>query len=51
LLQLTEKENQLRSRLKSDQVDIGSAHSVLWRYNPPWTLPWLRTNELAIPLP
>jgi hypothetical protein len=23
---------------------------VAWFYDPPWTLPWLRRNEVAVPV-
>jgi len=41
----------LRKRLMADgrQVDSSAAWEW-WRYNPPFTLPWLRTNEVAIKL-
>jgi len=44
----------LLSQLEADGVQIvvdstGDAFSV-FQYNPPYTLPWLRRNELAIPV-
>lgn len=41
----------LRERLVAEgrRVD-SSAKWEWWRYNPPFTLPWLRTNEVAIKL-
>ncbi len=48
-----EIEMELRARLAADGVAL-AAHNprpALWRYNPPWTLPFARTNELAIELP
>lgn len=38
-------------QLQRDAIDIidGNVYSV-YQYNPPYTLPWLRRNELAIPV-
>jgi hypothetical protein len=46
-----EKTLQLREWLKNDGVKVsGNGQATLARYNPPWTLPFLRTNEIMIPV-
>ncbi len=39
----------LRAALERDGVRVAAANPEpkLWRWNPPWTLPWLRRNEIA----
>ena len=45
-------ESELRARLATDGVAVvENAPSCLWRYNPPWTIPWFRSNEIAVELP
>ena len=37
--------------LKNDRVPIiEPIEWEFWRFNPPWTVPWLRTNEIAVKL-
>ena len=46
------REAELRGATNTDSIQlVGETESVrIGGYNPPWTLPWLRTNELCIPL-
>lgn len=46
---LGDNERRLRVALAKDgvRIDAQDSQSKLWRYNPPWSLPFLRTNELA----
>lgn len=39
----------LRAALERDGVRVAAANPEpkLWRWNPPWTLPWLRRSEIA----
>merc|ERR1719350_2131872 len=41
----------LEARLQADghELEPGAPHEF-FRYNPPWTLGWLRTNEVAVHL-
>ena len=50
--QVSGLEAALRAALLADAVAVAAPqeHAKLWRYNPPWTLPFARTNELAIEL-
>lgn len=50
-------ENQVRARkgrfaaaLAKDGIAVEEAAPLLAQYNPPWTLPFLRRNELLVPL-
>jgi hypothetical protein len=38
----------LQALSRSDWVAIGEP--VAWFYDPPWTLPWCRRNEVAVPV-
>lgn len=42
-----EKEKELRNALEKDNVEISNPSPLLFRYNPPFTLWFLRTNEIA----
>jgi len=45
------KKDEFVKMLKKDSVPmIEPIEWEFYRYNPPWTLPWLRTNEIAIKL-
>ncbi|XP_019058707.1 PREDICTED: heme-binding-like protein At3g10130, chloroplastic [Tarenaya hassleriana] len=44
-----EKAEKLRTDLEREGVKV-TGDLVLARYNPPWTLPWCRTNEVMIPV-
>jgi hypothetical protein len=44
---IDEEAEKLRMVLKSNGIDI-EGEPFLMRYNPPWTLPFLRRNEVAI---
>ncbi|CAN6442934.1 unnamed protein product [Victoria cruziana] len=44
-----EKLGKLRTKLEEDGCKIVGEH-MLARYNPPWTLPPLRTNEIFVPV-
>lgn len=43
------KVNRLRERLESNGYKVVGEH-LLARYNPPWTLPAFRTNEVFLPV-
>ena len=46
-----DKMKELVEILKKDKVSmIEPIEWEFWRFNPPWTVPWLRTNEIAIKL-
>eukprot|EP01098_Paradermamoeba_levis_P016489 TRINITY_DN8931_c0_g1_i1.p1 TRINITY_DN8931_c0_g1~~TRINITY_DN8931_c0_g1_i1.p1 ORF type:complete len:222 (-),score=55.91 TRINITY_DN8931_c0_g1_i1:136-768(-) len=46
-----QKEEELRSALDRAGVSYTAQEKAkLWRYNPPWCLPFLRTNEVALKL-
>lgn len=49
---LAEKEAELREKTATDLINlVTDVESIrVGGYNPPWTLPWFRTNELCIPL-
>jgi hypothetical protein len=51
--QVVDVEAEMRAQLAADKVVLKSADAApsLWRYNPPWALPFCRTNELAFELP
>jgi len=40
----------LLKKLERDAVDMESSAYSVYQYNPPYTLPWLRRNELAVPV-
>jgi len=41
----------LKEKLEQDGLQVDQAQPwQFFRYNPPWTLPMLRTNEVAVPL-
>jgi hypothetical protein len=40
----------LLSSLSDDGVEAGEAKWELWQYNPPFTIPWLRRNEVFVEL-
>jgi len=40
----------LRQALAADGVKMPSCSYALFQYNPPYTLPWLRRNEVAVPV-
>jgi hypothetical protein len=46
------KEAELREATTADHIElVNERESVrVGGYNPPWTLPWFRTNEICIPL-
>eukprot|EP00038_Savillea_parva_P025759 m.49358 g.49358 ORF g.49358 m.49358 type:complete len:297 (+) comp7111_c1_seq1:120-1010(+) len=45
-----EKEAQgFLAALQEDKVEVTGPWSLA-RYNPPWTLPWMRTNEIHVPV-
>ena len=46
------REGELRQAAQSDRIELVSGFDVVrvGGYNPPWTLPWFRTNDLCIPL-
>ncbi|PKA52486.1 Heme-binding-like protein [Apostasia shenzhenica] len=46
---VADKVEKLRRSLERDGCKVIGEH-VLARYNPPWTLPFLRTNEIMIPV-
>ncbi|PWA42086.1 heme-binding-like protein, chloroplastic [Artemisia annua] len=46
---LSQKVEKLKKDLERDGVKIVGEY-VLARYNPPWTLPPFRTNEITIPV-
>lgn len=46
---VNEKVNKLRKSLEKDGYKV-IGEFLLARYNPPWTLPTLRTNEVMIPV-
>jgi hypothetical protein len=46
-------ETVLREALKRDGIEIAGGDKTqasLFGYNPPWTLPWYRTNEVLLPV-
>jgi hypothetical protein len=47
-----EKENELRNELKKDGVKLKNEDesAMLFQYNPPWTIPSFRKNEIALKL-
>lgn len=49
---LAEKEAELREKTNNDRVELVNGVELMrvGGYNPPWTLPWFRKNELCIPL-
>jgi hypothetical protein len=44
---LSAREEQLRAALKARNINPGISARAFF-YDPPWTLPWLRRNEVAI---
>ena len=45
------KKDEFIKLLKKDNIKlIEPIQWEFWRFNPPWTLPWLRTNEIAVKL-
>jgi hypothetical protein len=46
------REAELRSATNADRIElVNEKESVrVGGYNPPWTLPWFRTNDVCIPL-
>jgi hypothetical protein len=46
------REAELRQAAQGDRVELLSGFDAVrvGGYNPPWTLPWFRTNDLCIPL-
>ncbi|OZJ03940.1 hypothetical protein BZG36_02936 [Bifiguratus adelaidae] len=48
-----EQEDKLKQELKMDRdvkVIDPSAKGIAAFYNPPWTIPWYRTNEILVPV-
>ena len=46
-----EKKDEFIELLKKDKIAIiEPIEWEFWRFNPPWTVPWLRTNEIAVKL-
>lgn len=47
-----EREQQLRAACTQDSLQLNTDPFKVQfcSYNPPWTLPWLRTNDILIPL-
>ena len=41
--------DQLAAVLRDKQIDV-TGDPVAWFYDPPWTLPFRRRNEVAIPV-
>ncbi len=46
---VAEHEQRLRKTLRDNGIDP-EGDAVAWFYDPPWTLPFLRRNEVAIPV-
>ena len=46
---VAERTEQLQKTLQDKAVEP-AGESVAWFYDPPWTLPFLRRNEIAIPV-
>eukprot|EP01120_Amphizonella_sp_Union-15-10_P009505 TRINITY_DN3610_c0_g1_i5.p1 TRINITY_DN3610_c0_g1~~TRINITY_DN3610_c0_g1_i5.p1 ORF type:complete len:203 (+),score=22.08 TRINITY_DN3610_c0_g1_i5:92-700(+) len=44
-----QQENILLKALETDNIQV-TGTSVRGRYNPPWTVPFLRTNEIMVPV-
>merc|ERR1719424_468646 len=42
--------HELGLRLQADGYTLKKASWQYFRYNPPWTLSFLRTNEVAVPI-
>lgn len=49
---IAEKELELRTAAEADSTQLVAEQEFVRvaGYNPPWTLPWFRTNEICIPL-
>jgi hypothetical protein len=49
---VAEREAELREATTADRVGLVNGIDAVrvGGYNPPWTLPWLRTNEICVPL-
>ncbi|CAF0761169.1 unnamed protein product [Rotaria sp. Silwood1] len=49
---VTAREVELRKAAENDQIQLINERASIrvGGYNPPWTLPWFRTNDLCIPL-
>jgi hypothetical protein len=45
-----EKVQELKQMLAKDRLEVDDASLILSQFNPPWTLPWLRYNEIAFRL-
>ena len=46
---IAEKTNELREALQRNGKDV-TGDPVVWYYDPPWTLPFRRRNEVAVPI-
>ncbi|KAJ3232682.1 hypothetical protein HDU81_002784 [Chytriomyces hyalinus] len=44
------KLEELKNALNRDQIAFNESSAVLNQFNPPWTLPFMRTNEVAVKL-
>ena len=46
------REAELREATRTDRIELVSGFDTvrIGGYNPPWTLPWFRTNDVCIPL-
>jgi hypothetical protein len=49
---VAEREAELREATRADRIELINEREQVRVavYNPPWTLPWFRTNEVCIPL-
>ncbi|CAF3448107.1 unnamed protein product [Rotaria socialis] len=47
-----EREEELRKATATDRIQLVNERALVRvaSYNPPWTLPWFRTNDICIPL-
>ena len=44
---VNEQAEELKKELKENKIELKDENHILMRYNPPWCLPFMRTNEVA----